>query len=114
MAKRATKKPVGRPKSQALPGMSDRAIKPLEDAAEAYADIRDQRIALNADEAKLKSAVLALMKKHDKKIYRRDGIEIVIVPPGDETVKVRVRHGGDDDEDEEGGGAQDDGADNGE
>lgn len=80
--------------------MADRAIKPLEDAAEAYADIRDQRIALNADEAKLKAAVLGLMKKHGKTIYRRDGIEITVVPPGDETVKVRVRHG-DEDEDED-------------
>lgn len=38
------------PPDQTLPGMEDRAIKPAEDGASAYAEIRDQRIELNRDE----------------------------------------------------------------
>jgi hypothetical protein len=87
----------GRPRQADLPGTEDRAIKALEDAAGAYADIRDQRIALNVDEAKLKSQVLTLMHKHGKTIYQRDGITITIIPE-QETVKVKVRKPGDDDE----------------
>lgn len=90
MAKRGPK-----PKSQALPGMSDRAIKPLEDAAQDYARIRDERIELNASEANLKSAVLALMKKHGKTVYQHDGITITVIAE-EETVKVRVKRAGDD------------------
>jgi hypothetical protein len=100
MAKAATRR-AGRPKNEALPGMSDRAIKELEEAAEAYADIRDQRQALNVDEAKLKTSVLGLMKKHGKTIYQRSGITITVVAE-EETVKVRVRKGDDEDEDGDG------------
>ncbi len=95
MAKRS---PRRGPKNTALPGMSDSAIKPLEEAAEAYADIRDQRQALNQDEAKLKASVLSLMKKHGKTVYQRNGITITVVAE-EETVKVRVRKASDDDED---------------
>jgi hypothetical protein len=90
----------GRPRQADLPGTEDRAIKALEDAAGAYADIRDQRIALNVDEAKLKSQVLTLMHKHGKTIYQRDGITITIIPE-QETVKVKVRKPGDDDEEQD-------------
>jgi hypothetical protein len=56
--------------------MQDTAIKPLEDIAAAYADVRDQRMALNKDEHDLKQAALKLMKKYGKVIYRHEGIEI--------------------------------------
>lgn len=96
MAKRAAK-----PKNVGLPGI-DRAIKELEDAAEAYAEIRDQRQALNSDESKLKASVLGLMKKHGKTVYQRGAITITLVTE-EETVKVRVRKAVDD-EDEDGAG----------
>jgi hypothetical protein len=100
MAKKTTKPANGgRPRQADLPGTEDRAIKPLETAAAAYADIRDQRIALNVDEAKLKASLLALMHKHGKTIYTRDGITITVIPEG-ESVKVKVRKPGDDDEDQ--------------
>jgi hypothetical protein len=67
-----------------------RAIKPLEDVAVAYADIRDRRMALNREEADLKEKALALMHKHGKTVYRRDGVEITIEPT-DEVLKVRVK-----------------------
>jgi len=104
MAKRSTNgkadKPArGRPRQQDLPGTEDRVIKALEDAASDYADIRDRRIALNAEEAPLKAKLLTLMKQHKKTLYRRDGIEIEVVPKStEETVKVRLRKAGDEDD----------------
>jgi len=62
----------------------------LEEAANEYAEIRDERIALNAREVKLKQGLLALMKAHHKEHYQRDGIEITIVHE-DENVKVRIK-----------------------
>jgi len=105
MAKREKKTAAasgkGRPQKQALPGMEDRAIRPLEQAAAAYADIRDQRIALNVDEAKLKASLLTLMHKHGKTVYSRDGITITVIPEG-ESVKVKVRKPGEAEDDEPG------------
>lgn len=106
MAKRASKmdrklnapdppKPRGRPRQQDLPGTEDRAIQPLEDVAASYADVRDRRIALNAEEHELKVHALKLMHKFDKTIYRHNGIEIRIVE-GEEDVKVKVKKAGDD------------------
>jgi hypothetical protein len=77
------------PTNQELPGMEDRAIRPLEEVAASYAEVRDQRIALNADEHSLKQTALRLMKQHNKQIYRRNGIEIRIVP-SEEDVKVKI------------------------
>lgn len=74
-----------------LPEMEDRAIKPLEDAAEEYAEIRDERIKLNAQEVKLKKRVRDLMHKHNKTAYRYGGVVIELEPPdGEEKVTVRI------------------------
>jgi hypothetical protein len=78
-----------------LPGMENRAIEELEDAARRYAAIRDKRMALNEAEVKLKDLLLGLLKKHGKREYKRDGIEIWIKVE-EETVKVKVTE---DDED---------------
>jgi hypothetical protein len=87
MAKKAKE---SKPKAQALPGMEDRAIQGLEKLATEYAGIRDERIALNAQEADL------------KKRYAHDGIEIeLIAPSGEEDVKVRVPKKKAEDEDDE-------------
>jgi len=87
-----------RPRQQDLPGTEDRAIKPLEDVAASYAEVRDERIALNKREHELKELALKLMKKYDKTIYRHDGIEIRVVP-GEDDVKVRIKKPGEDDGD---------------
>jgi hypothetical protein len=107
----ATKKPTDQPKPRQadLPGTEDRAIKPLEDIAAAYADVRDRRIALNREEAELKAHALKLMHKHDKTIYRRDGVEIRIID-GEEDVKVKVKKAADEDADGAGTDAEADGA----
>lgn len=97
MAKREARKP--RPEQADLPGTEDSAIKPLEDAAKRYAKIRDERMELNADEAKIKAALIVLMHKHGKTTYSRHGITITLVPEA-ENVKVKIK-GKDDDEGEE-------------
>lgn len=79
---------------------SKAGIPELEAAAEAYADIRDQRIALNRDEANLKTDVLRLMHEHHKTVYQRGNVTITIVQE-EETVKVRVRKATDDDHDDD-------------
>ena len=90
---------VAKPKTQNLPGIEG-GIPELEAAAEAYADIRDQRIALNVDEANLKATVLRLMHEHHKTVYQRGPVTITLVPE-EETVKVRVRKVRDDDQDDD-------------
>jgi hypothetical protein len=91
----ADKPKRGRPRNQDLPGMEDRSIKPLDDVAAAYADVRDQRIALNKEEADLKAQALKLMAKYEKTIYRHDGITITVVD-GEPDVKVKIKKPGDD------------------
>jgi hypothetical protein len=107
MAKKTPTDRPTRPRQADLPGTEDRAIKPLEDIAAAYADVRDRRIALNREEAELKAHALKLMHKHDKTIYRHDGIEIRIID-GEEDVKVKVKKAAD--EDADGAEAEGDGA----
>lgn len=93
--KMAVKKP--RPKAQTLIGMEDSAIQPLEDVAEQYADIRDQRILLNKEESDLKATTIKLMRKLGKTIYRRNGVLIQIVD-GDVSVKVKIAKPKDEDD----------------
>lgn len=79
-----------KPRQARLPEMEDPEIEELENAAQDYASIRDERIALNQDEHKLKEKLLSLMKVNKKERYHRDGIEVKLVHEN-ETVKVRVK-----------------------
>lgn len=87
----ATRRPKTgrRPRSQALPGLENRALRPLERIATAYADLRDRRMELTREEVELKHKALTLMKKFGKSTYKRDGIEIEVVA-GEEKIRVRV------------------------
>ena len=87
MAKKARER---KPRQQPLPGTEDSKIQALETAAQDYAEIRDQRMELNTDEAKLKAKLLSLMKQHEKTTYKRGGIEIKLVSE-EEHVKVRIK-----------------------
>ena len=80
-----------------LPGMSDRKIEALQDAAGEYAKKRDKRMKLLAEEVELKGELLKLMKHHKKEEYVYDGITIFIVP-GEETVRVRIAKAKDEEE----------------
>lgn len=88
-------------KNQSLPGIVDRAIQEIEDAAEEYASLRDQRMALNRDESACKEKLRGLMHDNKKKSYKRGRIEVELVKETvEEQVKVRVRKGDDDDDNE--------------
>jgi hypothetical protein len=99
MAKKAgaTRSRKPRPEQADLPGTEDSAIKPLEDAAKAYAKVRDERMELSREEGKRKAALIPLMHKHQKTTYKRHGIEINLIPEA-EDVKVKISKPGDDDD----------------
>src|SRR5260370_32971932 len=65
-----------KPRQARLPEMEDPQIEELESAAERYAEIRDERMALTPREKQLKDDVLAAMKRHSKEKYHRDGTAI--------------------------------------
>jgi hypothetical protein len=84
------KKAKSEPKQKRLPGTEDAAIAELETAAEAYAEGRDERMALLKDEVEMKNSLLKLMHKYGKKTYNHAGIEIEVVSK-DEMVRVKVQ-----------------------
>lgn len=100
MAKKKTKKavksksnhkPVKKtPRQSALPGMEDRAVKAIDNAANDYYDVVRERIGLTAQETSLKTELLTLMHKHKKTHYKHGAIEITIKPEG-EKLKVIVK-----------------------
>lgn len=81
---------MARPKQKDLPGMSDRKLTDLSDAAYDYAKIRDERMDLSQQESQLKQRLLTLMKKHKMKEYVYEDVEIRVVAE-EETVRVRIR-----------------------
>lgn len=76
-------------KQKALPGMENRKLADLNDAAEKYAEFRDARMALLRQEIDQKSLVLALMKKHRRTSYTYEDLEITLVP-GEEKLRAKV------------------------
>lgn len=78
-----------KPKQRDLPGMEERRIPDLHAAAEVYADTRDSRMDLLNREVELKEELLGLMRKHGKKVYLYDSVEIRVVHEN-ETVKVKI------------------------
>jgi hypothetical protein len=76
-------------KQRALPGMEDRANRELEEIALAYAEVRDRRVALLAEEVTLKQRAFATLKRLGRQTYHRDGIDMAIIP-GEDTLKVKV------------------------
>lgn len=61
-----------------LPGMENRDIPEIEQAAERYRDVRDDRIALTKDESEAKQALIAVMKKHNRQVYTHNGLSITL------------------------------------
>jgi hypothetical protein len=101
-------KTSGRPRTQkqkALPGMEDHAIKPLENIAAEYAEIRDKRMELTREEHDLKANALKLMKKYGKTLYKHGGVTIQVVE-GEPDVKVKIKKPGDEEEDAQAAGAE--------
>ena len=88
---------MAKPDQKDLPGMEAREIKDLEEKAHEYLKIRNKRQDLTRREVELKTDLLSLMKKHKRKDYERDGIEIHIIVE-QEKVQVKIH---DDEEQEE-------------
>lgn len=82
--------PTRKPRQQPLPGTEDSVIQALETLAADYVDVRDSRMDIGKQEAALKQELLALMKKHGKERYHRDGITITVIREA-EKVEVRVK-----------------------
>lgn len=76
------------PKQLPIEGMEPARIEAIEKAAEAYADIRNERMELTETEVKRKQTLIDVMKKHQQKLYRFDDHEVELVP-GEDSVKVR-------------------------
>lgn len=77
-----------------LPGMETTAIKPIENAALAYEQVRDERMALTEQETAAQETLKNVMRKHGKRHYKRkltDGsvLEVNIVT---EKEKAKVKH----------------------
>ena len=80
-----------RKKQGELPGVEKQTIKELDDAAEAYVDARDARIKKSEVEAEAKQALIDVMKKHGKQVYRDDTTNpplVVTLVPGKDGVRV--------------------------
>jgi|SRR5437660_7853345 len=93
--KQVNSKPVAKsPRQSSLPGMDDRAIRALNEAALSYDDVKKERMKLTEQEVELKEQVRELMHAQKRKHYRYKNIEIALEPEG-EKVRVRVRSDGD-------------------
>jgi hypothetical protein len=79
-----------KPRQARLPQMDDPVIEELEAAAEKYARIRDERMALTRQEVDQQGLLLTLMQRHHKQTYKRDGIECKVVVEK-ERVKVKIK-----------------------
>lgn len=74
-----------------LPGMEDRAIKDLHEAAIDYDKKKKLRMAATKEEVDAKKAVRDLMHKHKRTKYAYDGVSVELEPPdGEDKVKVKV------------------------
>ena len=80
--------PKPEPRQKRLPGVDDPVIEELEQAAEEYVRIRDKRMGLTEVETQMQANLIAVMKRHGKSHYKRDGVECDVVA---EKEKVRVR-----------------------
>lgn len=103
--KKSPKKPTAKkkaavkkgPRQTSLPGMEDRRITALDNAALSYAEIRDQRMDLSKSEVEAKSKVSDLMHANKKTHYKHGNIVIDLVPEG-EKVKVKIKPEGEEDD----------------
>lgn len=85
------------PRQQALPGLEDRSIQALDDAALSYDEVKKARMKLTEQEVDAKTLVSELMHKAKKTHYKHGNIVIDLVPEG-EKVKVKIKPEGEDDE----------------
>lgn len=95
MTKKEKKLRVKQPKPRQadLPGMADRRIPDLHKAAEEYAEVRDERMALTKQEVDLQEVLLEKMKLHKMDRYKFEDVECILIH---EKEKVKVKRRKDD------------------
>lgn len=87
-------------KQKSLPGMERKTIKELDDAGEAYKEVRDERIACTEKEVTAKQGLIAVMKKHKVQVYKDMEATpplVFTLQPGKDNVKVTEADEGEDD-----------------
>lgn len=77
------------------PGISVPHIAEIEDIAEQYVSVRDQRMVLTTQEVEARGRLATVMHNHNLTRYPYDG-KIVICEPGKEKLKVKTVNGPDD------------------
>ena len=83
--------PPRRPRQTSIPGTEGPRILELDRAAEAYVDVRNERMELTEREVAARSGLGATMRKHGQTVYRVDGDEPLIVTLLEGEAKVQVR-----------------------
>lgn len=76
-------------KQQVIPGTKSRAIREIDDAAEAYLDVRDKRQRMTEQEVEKRSALEGVMRRHKLREYRSDDAGLSVTLVGQEKAKVR-------------------------
>lgn len=89
-----------------LSGIEKESVKEIEEAAESYVEARDKRMKLTEKEVERKAALIEVMRKHKRTVYRDDNAAPpLLVTLKEGTVSVKVTRvdgvdGGDGDEEE--------------
>lgn len=100
--KTRTRKPREPKAKQAhLPGMDPPSITEIDEAAEAYVEVRDERMALTESEGERRGLLLELMKKHELSTYEFDGKIVSVLAEEKVKVKKSKVEEGDDEKEEE-------------
>lgn len=84
----------GRAKQTAFKGMEPVDIPELTDAGEAYESAMQERVKRSKEETEAHDALLSVMHKHKRTVYRSPEGLIVTITPGKE--KAKIKRDGDD------------------
>jgi hypothetical protein len=79
-------------RQQEIPGTERKAIAEIDSAAEAYIEVRDERMVLTKQEVEKKGELMDAMRKHKLDTYCDENAVpalLVTLVPGEDKVKVR-------------------------
>lgn len=78
-----------KPEQSSFEGVETLKIPSVTNAARKYVACREERMEMQVEEKKLKSALTALMEKHSLQSYKSGDVEIVF-EEGEATIKVKA------------------------
>lgn len=91
-AKVTTEPPNRRPKQEHLPTLEPPRITALDEATEAYQDVKDRRMKLTEKEVAATAALIGLMQQHQLNAYKTSDGECTVTL--EEEAKVKVKRAG--------------------